>query len=344
MTAIKLLSIDGGGIKGIFELTILNDIEKKYCVKNGKLIGDYFDVICGTSTGSIIALAIANKIPIQTILDTYLNNAELIFPNRNILQRITNKIKFWAGCKYDNKPLYNLVDNWFENKTMSDLNKLVYVSTYNITIGNHIVLKTPTKKLLEASNMTRLLDADMLIKDVVMASCSAPFYFQPYFINHYDIRRNGYYVDGGIFANNPTSTSIADLCRFYINNEEHKYNKISVLSIGCGNQDTSIKTKFPRFFWNFTKIRYFVDIIFNSNSNKDDYIIKYNPIVSEYVRIPNQNFKFEYKIDLDTTDKSIINYMNITGKNVIDNIFINKTENDRLSGFFQNQSTFNDFI
>jgi patatin-like phospholipase/acyl hydrolase len=44
----KILSIDGGGIKGLYSMAVLNEFEKKYCIPNNKLLSDYFNMICGT--------------------------------------------------------------------------------------------------------------------------------------------------------------------------------------------------------------------------------------------------------------------------------------------------------
>lgn len=66
-TAFKILSIDGGGIKGIYVAQLLSQIEKKI----GQPIGEYFDMIAGTSTGGLIALAITNKVPCEQISRFY---------------------------------------------------------------------------------------------------------------------------------------------------------------------------------------------------------------------------------------------------------------------------------
>jgi patatin-like phospholipase/acyl hydrolase len=71
----KILSIDGGGIKGLYSATILEHLEKKH----GQL-SEYFDMICGTSTGGLIALALAQKIPASVICKMYEEKGSVIFP------------------------------------------------------------------------------------------------------------------------------------------------------------------------------------------------------------------------------------------------------------------------
>src|SRR5579863_7742061 len=101
----KILSIDGGGIKGLYSLHILNHLEKEYC-KDGPL-SDYFDMICGTSTGGIIAMGIATGRTCSYMIDIYERNANDVFPGHNG-SWISNKLsslwryfKSMAGSKYD---------------------------------------------------------------------------------------------------------------------------------------------------------------------------------------------------------------------------------------------------
>src|SRR5882757_5737701 len=74
----RILSIDGGGIRGILPASILTKLEERYLP--GKSAGDYFDLITGTSTGGIIALALSIGLPARTILDIYLQQGAEIFP------------------------------------------------------------------------------------------------------------------------------------------------------------------------------------------------------------------------------------------------------------------------
>src|SRR5215468_2818806 len=72
----RILSLDGGGIKGAFTASVLTEIEKEI----GGRIGEYFDLIAGTSTGGILALGLAYRIPAETIKDFYREKGPTIFP------------------------------------------------------------------------------------------------------------------------------------------------------------------------------------------------------------------------------------------------------------------------
>jgi patatin-like phospholipase/acyl hydrolase len=69
----KVLSVDGGGIKGIYSARILEQFEKKFNCR----LADYFDLICGTSTGGLIALGLSLKIPVSVITNFYYMRGEV---------------------------------------------------------------------------------------------------------------------------------------------------------------------------------------------------------------------------------------------------------------------------
>jgi patatin-like phospholipase/acyl hydrolase len=101
----KILSIDGGGIKGIFPIAILAEIERDFKNKNDRIY-EYFDIITGTSTGAIIALALGIGMSAKEILEFYEKNGEDIFKGSN---SIIKKFKVWITKKYSNETLKNIV-------------------------------------------------------------------------------------------------------------------------------------------------------------------------------------------------------------------------------------------
>ena len=96
----RILSLDGGGIRGIFTATVLADLEANYL--GGGPIGEYFDLLVGTSTGGIIALGLAAGISASQLSDLYLTRGKEIFPPRG--RRIRKVLQFvMAG--YRREPL-----------------------------------------------------------------------------------------------------------------------------------------------------------------------------------------------------------------------------------------------
>ena len=127
----------GGGIKGLYSLYLLNELEKKYCKEN-ETLSDYFDMICGTSTGGIIALGIASQIPIDEIIKLYEKNADTIFPSNNYNRFTQPIVSMWynlwqlGGYKYSDIPLSKYLFEMFQDKKMIEAKNLLCIPSYNL--------------------------------------------------------------------------------------------------------------------------------------------------------------------------------------------------------------------
>src|SRR6056297_3103804 len=96
----SILSVDGGGIKGLYPARILQLIEEQYDIK----VADQFDMICGTSTGGLISLALSIKKPASEIVSLYQNKGSVISPEpKNKIQKRIQKLRqLTFGGKYKN--------------------------------------------------------------------------------------------------------------------------------------------------------------------------------------------------------------------------------------------------
>ena len=203
MSRFKILAIDGGGLKGLYTISMLNEIEKKYCLKDGKLIGDYFNTICGTSTGGIITLAIANRIPMGTLLSLYKSNAKHVFHNYNLNYIIYRDIAnfyytylcpIFYGYMYNTDNFSKFIDEIFGDKTLGDLHNKIYIPSYNLSKHECAIFNDTT-------------DFDLSIKDVILSTTAAPIYFKPYSIRS-GHNKEGFHIDGGIYQNDPALVGI----------------------------------------------------------------------------------------------------------------------------------------
>lgn len=199
----KILSVDGGGIKGIFAASFLAEIEQKCSVK----ICDYFDILAGTSTGGIITAALSVGIPAKDILELYMENAKCIFPQ--------NKYFKLFKTKYRSKFLEPIIAKALKDLKIRDCKTRLLIPAYNLEQRSARVFKTPHTKDL-------YFDKDILLKDIVMATTAAPLYFPPYKME------GGTFIDGGVIANNPSFMAVAEgMTRLQWKKEE-----IVLLSIG----------------------------------------------------------------------------------------------------------------
>jgi predicted acylesterase/phospholipase RssA len=221
-TDFKILSLDGGGIKGLYTATLLVEIEEK----TGKLTGEFFDMICGTSTGGLMALAITNGIPCKDIAKFYVDHGPLIFPSQGWIDKRWRWMSqvFW-GTKYSSDALETALEGILgRTKTMGEASNLLCIPAFNITKGRPTVFKKPFGAYHRDGRFTML--------QVAMATSAAPTYLPAFRLE------NDQYVDGGIIANNPSLIGYTEAVDHFIgktidNGKSNMYyDRISLLSIG----------------------------------------------------------------------------------------------------------------
>lgn len=193
----KILCIDGGGIKGLYSATVLQEFEKAYRI----ILSDYFDLICGTSTGGIIALGVSAGIPMKKVVKFYREYGPTIFHSRwkkmgslgNIFLGLKQAI---CKAKYPQKPLRDALTSVFGKKTISESQNLLCIPAYNITEGKPRIFKRDYGNL----NM----DNEKTYTEVALATAAAPTYLPIHNIN------GTCYVDGGVYANNPVLIGLTE--------------------------------------------------------------------------------------------------------------------------------------
>jgi patatin-like phospholipase/acyl hydrolase len=188
----QILSLDGGGIKGIFSAAVLNAIEDDI----GTSITNHFDLIVGTSTGGIIALALGLGLSPQEIVEFYYGTGDSIFQNRLGLRSIIH----WFSHKYPSKSLFEgvQVPPVFRDKKLGDSKIRLVIPSYNLGEDDVYMLKTPHHKRLKR-------DWKLPAWKVALATSSAPTYFPA--CRSIDGLR---LVDGGIWANNPSMVGLVE--------------------------------------------------------------------------------------------------------------------------------------
>jgi patatin-like phospholipase/acyl hydrolase len=219
----RILSIDGGGIRGILPAAILADFERRYL--GGACAGDYFDLIAGTSTGGIIALGLATGVPASEILGLYLQHGGEIFPVPTRFRRLRSA---WAGVRslrryrYERGPLERELDRIFGDRLFGESRRRLCVPSFD---GNTEVnvFKTPHHPDFR-------LDWKERVTSVALATSAAPTFFSVY--------RNGdqRFADGGVWANNPVMIGLVDA----LSCNELERDSIDILTIGCGEQEMVI--------------------------------------------------------------------------------------------------------
>lgn len=221
----KILAIDGGGIKGLYSASILARIEEK----TGKKITDHFDMLCGTSTGGLIALALTKGIPAQEIADMYFNRGHEIFPvsEYKVKRYFQRKWQFfkqlvWRG-KFSAEPLKKILVDMLDETTMGEANNLLCIPSYNLISGMPRMFKYPHKE----GNF--FMDKDIKMVDVALATSAAPTYLP---IHEH---RNILYADGGLWANNPSLCGLLESLKFFVGPQK-QFSTFKILSVSSVTQ------------------------------------------------------------------------------------------------------------
>ena len=208
----RILSIDGGGIRGILPAAFLSEVEKEW-LQGGSIAG-HFDLIAGTSTGGIIALGLAAGLTAAEISDIYVERGKEIFsrPGVSSLRRLLK----WFVAKQDTEALHRLIDEIFSNKKFGDAGTRLCIPAVDGKYGEVYVFKTPHHTDYKG-------DWKHDMAHIAKATSAAPTYFKP--VSHDEFLM----LDGGIWANNPVLVAtIEALTCFDVRPEQ-----VKVLSLGC---------------------------------------------------------------------------------------------------------------
>ena len=215
----RILSIDGGGIKGVFAATILAEFEEDI----GKPLHKYFDLIAGTSTGGIIAIGLALEIPAKDILKFYEDEGPAIFCQeyrgiRGWIAKKYHKAKWLSwGPKYPSEKLERALLKAFSDKKIGDAKTRLLIPAWHGKANKVYIYKTAHSERLNTDYKETAVDA-------AMATAAAPTYFREH-ITKNDVGL----VDGGVWANNPSALAVAE----GIGTLGWKRDEIRLLSIGC---------------------------------------------------------------------------------------------------------------
>jgi len=185
----RIASFDGGGIKGIMTARILQRLE---AAVPGTVAS--VDVFAGTSTGGIIALALAAGLTPDQCVELYRQNGKEIFASRGLLDLLSLGIDEVFRADYAPDGLRKALEQAFGDRRLGDLPKDVLIPAFD--------LRRWTPKFFDREH-----DADARVVDVALATSSAPTYFPAHGWTKGESVTC--YADGGLFANNPSDSAIA---------------------------------------------------------------------------------------------------------------------------------------
>lgn len=334
---LKILSIDGGGIRGIIPCIILRYIEDK----TGSPISSLFNLVAGTSTGGIISVGLTkhegnfqNSFSAAEMLELYVKYGKDIFSDRprDFLSWVSAKL---FAKPYDSKDMEALLERYFGDARLKDALSSVLVTTYDIEKGKPFYFSSRL-----AIDDTK---ENFKLKEVARSTSAAPTYFKPNLLK-YDKDTDLAFVDGGVFANNPSILAYSEAKELWkqqlVTNpalaepDDRGFDAVVtaddndlpfyLLSLGTGYTTNAIKGEDVK---NYRNKDWFEPLMTNvfmrSVAESTNYTMKY--LLPDYVDGSKRYQRLDFEIPSaisqmdDASDRNIDSLVNVAEKFVKDN-------------------------
>ncbi|XP_016514343.1 patatin-like protein 2 [Nicotiana tabacum] len=318
---ITVLSIDGGGIRGIIPATILSFLEAQLQELDGNdaRLADYFDVIAGTSTGGLVTAMLTapdeNDRPLYAAKDItpfYLEHCPKIFPQKKcgLFAPIGNMVQAIIGPKYDGKYLHEVVKEKLKDTRLSNTITNVVIPTFDIKKLQPTIFSTYETK--------RSACYDAKLSDICISTSAAPTYLPAHYFKVEDGKGNvkeHHLIDGGVAANNPALIAVSEVSKEILKDNPDffpikpmDYGRFLVISIGTGSAkwehkyNASMAAKWGIVDWLFHKgSTPLIEVFTQSSADLVDY---HNSVVFQALRCDDNYLRIQ-EDELNGTEASV---------------------------------------
>lgn len=272
----RVLSIDGGGIRGLIPAIVLAEIERR----TGRRIAALFDLIAGTSTGGILACALTApsagdpavpRFRAEELSRLYETEGPSIF-SRSLLKRITS-IEGLIDERYDDDGLERALDHFLGATRLREALTPVLVTAYDIGERSAFFFRS--------ARAARDPADDYAMADVARATSAAPTYFEPAEVAPASGGRRVALVDGGVFATNPAMCAYADVIR------DGRAIEL-VASLGTGQHTRSLPVGKVRGWGQLEWARPLIDVVFDGVADTVDFQLGQLLGDGDYVRLQTE--------------------------------------------------------
>ncbi|KAK1436575.1 hypothetical protein QVD17_02356 [Tagetes erecta] len=247
---VTILSIDGGGVRGIIPSVILDCLERELQRLDGEdaRVADYFDVIAGTSTGGLVTamLTAPNEegrpiFAAKDVKNFYLEHCPKIFPHdSNPLAPAAKAIKALSGPQYDGEHLHNVIQEKLQETRLRDTLTNIVIPTFDI--------KRLQPVIFSSYQLTKNPSLDAKLSDICIGTSAAPTYLPSHSFqtdnSEGKLPREFNLIDGGVVANNPTLVAISEVTKEitcgspnFFPIKPMEYGRFLVLSLGTGTAE-----------------------------------------------------------------------------------------------------------
>jgi hypothetical protein len=279
----RILSIDGGGIRGLIPATILATIE----CRAGKPIGQLVDLVAGTSTGGIIAAAVGAGIPMGRVKQLYSQQGQQIF-SRGPGQELES-LGGLTDVKYSAKGLESCLAELFLDRHLSETGPAEVLITSCHLSGEPHLFKSHKAKASRGD--------DYLLTEVTRATSAAPTYFEPAEVKDLAGVVTRHLVDGGLAANDPAMCAVVEAPMVGGRIED-----LTVISIGTGADQSGMTIKAAQHCGLLNGGLGIVKMVFNGSAASVDYQCR-QLLGGRYIRLQPT---LPRPMDMDATDQDTL--------------------------------------
>ena len=272
----RILTIDGGGIRGIIPATVLRHIEDRL----GRPAASVFHMVAGTSTGGIIAVGLTrpDPLPAARLVDLYATRGREIF-SRSAWKQVES-LRGVSDERYEHVPLERILGELLGGAKLSDVSQDLLVTAYEIERRQPVFFKSWKARGRDLADGETAARRDFLLRDVARATSAAPTYFEPAPVRSLagDV---SYLIDGGVYANNPGMCALASARHLYPRADGY-----FVVSLGTGELEKPIPYAQAKDWGDAGWLRSVLSVIFDGVSDTVDYQLAQElPGDGSYVRL-----------------------------------------------------------
>lgn len=257
LTGVRVLTIDGGGIRGLIPALVLAEVERR----TGRPTAELFDFMAGTSTGGLLACGLTRpgadgrpRFSAAELADLYVTEGPRIF-RRGLLKQIFS-VGGLIDERYEDDGLEDAVQRYLGDTWLSEALVPVFITAYDIERRAAVFFRT-TRAVNDPADDFRMADA-------ARATAAAPTYFEPARVTNRLGNRTHALVDGGVFATNPGMTAYAELAR----GEQ----EITIMaSLGTGSSTRAYAYEDVRWWGQLEWARPLIDVVFDGIADTTEF-------------------------------------------------------------------------
>ncbi len=285
----RILTIDGGGVRGIIPAMVLGRLEKEL----GRPISEVFDLIAGTSTGAMLALGLCKddgagkpQFSARNLIEIYHQRGPDIF--RHSAWEASHNLDSHTDEPYSTVGLNQVLEDYFAEEPLGRALTNVMVTSYELEERRPYMFKSWRPEW-----------ASIPMRACALATTAAPTYFEPALVRAEGKERA--LVDGGVFVNNPGMSAYAEARRLWSDSHEDDF---VLVSLGTGEMVRAIRYEEAKEWGRLSWLQPVMSMMYDGQSDAADYQLK-------HLLGADRFFRFQIPLDSASDDMDETSTANI---------------------------------